>query len=407
MTTGSVNDRRSCIVCGGELFNMMLNLGDSPLANDFRRNRDEALELERFPLELIQCAGCMHVQLGYSVPDEKLWQGECGFYSSASSVVVAHSQAYADWIMSTMPKLARRFVVEIAANDGVLLAPLRQHGARVLGIDPAAGPVGVARGRGLEMRQQQFGAVVAQDVIEANGKASLILANNVIAHVEDLHDFMLGVDRLLAPDGYFVLEFQYLGDLLAGNQIDHVYHEHRSYFSLHALAQLISPYDLKILSAERIEMQGGSLRVVMARAGWPDHSVRAIARTEEAWIGLAHQGLQQRAEHIRNRLRDMLWRARHQDRIVAGYGASAKSTTLLNFCKVESGLISYFVDSTPTKVGRFTPGTGIPIVSPESDSRMPDIYLLAVWNYAREIMRRERGHFKGEWLVPIPVPVLL
>ena len=398
----------SCLVCHGELFNPMLDLGSSPLAADFRRDRQEALSLPRYPLQLDQCANCCHVQLGYVVPDALLWEGDYSFYSSASSPVVAHFEAYADWIASTMPRMARQGIVEIAANDGVFLRALRdRHGFTGLGVDPAPGPVAIARELGLQMRQQQFSAAVATDIVEAQGRAALIIASNVIAHVANPHEFMAGIDVLLEPEGILLLEFQYLGDLIAGNQIDHVYHEHRSFFSLTALQALFAPYGMRILSVIPTDMQGGSVRVVCSRFGWPDNSARMWLRNEEPWVGLAFQGLQQRADQIKRRLRQMLWTARDQKRIVAGYGASAKATTLLSFCDIGPELVRYFVDTTPAKVGRYSPGAAIPIVSPESDSRLPDIYLLTVWNYAREIMRRERGRFNGDWLVPIPVPVLL
>jgi methylation protein EvaC len=398
----------SCLICHGDIFNAVLDLGNSPLAADFRRDRQEALTLPRYELELDQCASCSHVQLGCVVPDELLWEGDYGFYSSASSVVVEHSQAYADWIMNTMPRLARDSVVEIACNDGVLLeALLKRSGVMGLGVDPAPGPVAAARERGLRVRQQAFSNPVAVDIVESQGHAALILANNVIGHVADLHDFMAGIDTLLAPHGMLVLEFQYLGDLLAGNQIDHVYHEHRSFFSLTALQHLLAAYQMRVLGVERVDMQGGSLRVVCSRFGWPDHSVRAMLRGEERWVGLAFQGLQQRADHIRARLREILWKAHDKHQIVAAYGASAKSTTLFSFCDIGADLVRYFVDTTPAKIGRYSPGAAIPIISPEADSRLPDIYLLTVWNYARQIMRRERTRFSGDWLVPIPVPVLL
>ena len=397
----------TCLICHGDMFNAMLDLGSSPIAADFRQDRQQALTLPRYPLELDQCSACGHVQLGHVLPDDLLW-GDYGFYSSASSVVVKHSQSYADWVMNTFPRLASDSVVEIACNDGVLLyALLERHGVMALGVDPAPGPVAVARDRGLCVRQQQFTNSVAVDIVEAQGQVALILANNVIGHVADLHEFMDAVETLLAPYGYLVLEFQYLGDLLAGNQIDHVYHEHRSFFSLTALQHLLAAHQMRPLGVDRVDMQGGSLRVVCSRFGWPDHSVKAMLRGEERWVGLAFQGLQQRADHIRARLREILWKAHDQHQIVAAYGASAKSTTLFSFCDITSDLVRYFVDTTPAKVGRYSPGAGIPIVSPESDSRLPDIYLLTVWNYARHIMRLERGRFSGDWLVPIPVPVLL
>ncbi len=404
-------------LCGGcrasrSQLSTVLDLGTSPLADEFQPTLEGAIGLERYPLELLYCDRCTLVQLGHVVDDEVLWGGDYGFYSSASSVVVQHSRAYAGWLMSRFaPEIADGLTVEIASNDGVLLKPLKAAGASVLGIDPAAGPVANALAAGVDTWQMGFGRETAFEIVERRGEASLIVANNVIAHVADLDDFIGGIDILLADGGAAVLEFQYVRDLLTGNQFDHVYHEHRQFFSLTSLARALAPHDLYPVDVEENAQQGGSLRVVIDRYG--DSETEAIHTTlrAEQYLDerLALGGLQLRAERIRERLRGTLQGMARDGLKVAGYGASAKSTTLLNFCGIGPELVPYFLDTTPTKIGRFTPGTGIPIVSPTLDSRMPDVHFLTVWNYLPEIIARERDFANrgGRWLVPIPAPVLI
>lgn len=403
--------RTQCGGCGsGAALTTVLDLGTSPLADEFRADRAEAVALDRYSLELLHCAACSLLQLGEVIDDAILWGGDYGFYSSASSVVVDHSARYAEWLMERFPRVARQLTVEIASNDGVLLGPLQAAGARVLGIDPASGPAANARARGIETWQEGFGRAVAHRIVSAHGQAGLIVANNVIAHVADLGDFAAGLSVLLHNDGVAVLEFQYVLDLLLGNQFDHVYHEHRQFFSLTSLTRVLAPHGLHPIDVEQNDMQGGSLRVTVAKLGWPSHATKRMLRAESRLDDpAAFGGLQVRAERARERLRDMLIRPSRAGLKIAGYGASAKSTTLLNFCGIGPELVPYFLDSTPTKIGRFTPGTGIPIVSPTMDSRQPDIHLLTVWNYLPQIMAREKAFTArgGRWLVPIPAPVLL
>lgn len=403
--------RTQCGGCGsGGALSTVLDLGRSPLADDFRDTREAAIALERWPLELLHCDACSLVQLGELVDDAILWGGDYGFYSSASSVVVEHSERYAEWLMQRFGRLARQLTVEIASNDGVLLKPLQDRGAFVLGIDPAAGPGAGALARGVETWQERFTRAAARKIVDQQGQAGLVVANNVIAHVADLQDFAAGLGVLLHNDGVAVVEFQYLPDLLLGNMFDHVYHEHRQFFSLTSLTRALAPHGLHPIDVEQHDMQGGSLRVTLAKLGHPSHAVRHLMQAESQLDAVgALGGLQVRAERIAARLRDMLYQAQREGLKVAGYGASAKSTTLLNFCRIDAELVPYFLDTTPTKVGRFTPGTGIPIVSPTMDSRRPDIHLLTVWNYLPQIMARERQFSDrgGRWLVPIPAPVLL
>lgn len=400
--------RTHCGSCQDDALIQVLDLGTSPLADDFPASPD--VVQKRYPLGLFRCYSCGLVQLTEVVPDEELWAGDYGFYTGSSWVAVQHQKTYAEWVMRDYPRLCKLGVLEIACNDGTMLRHFHEAGYPSLGIDPAAGPVANARDQGLEVLQEGFSSAAALRIVVERGHQGVVIANNVIAHVADLNDFVEGLSLVLHSHGVAIVEFQYVVDLITGNQFDHVYHEHRQFFSLTSLKNTLQRHGLSPFSVKQTSPQGGSLRVVIARDRFWDHSVNHLLR-DEGWLNQSHclDGLQGRADRIRSRLRTMLYQYKHEGKRVAGYGASAKSTTLLNFCNIGPDLIQYIVDTTPTKHGRYTPGTGIPIISPTADSRSPDVYVMFVWNYLPEVMRRETlfASQGGRWLVPIPAPVLL
>ena len=358
---------------------------------------------------LVTCAHCSLLQLTEIVDDAELWGGDYGFYTGSSWVAVQAQEAYADDLLWRYRDLTKGLVLEIACNDGSMLSRFAKAGCRTLCVDPAVGPTSKARQSGLDVIVKGFSEIVAEQVLCEYGYADLVVANNVIAHVADLDDFIAGLAAVMSPVGRLVVEFQYAADLITGNMIDHVYHEHRSFFSLTSLTHALGRHGLKPLDVQQTNPQGGSLRVHIGRTGdeAPSNSV-ALLLLEERWMrdpgSLA--GMQGRANRTRHRLRDLLWEQLRLEKRVAGYGASAKSTTLLNFCEIGPELVQYFIDSTPMKHGRFTPGTGIPIIDPRADSRAPDVYLCGVWNYFSQIMRRETS-FHGSWIVPVPLPVMI
>lgn len=403
-------NRITCGGCSSTNLHEVLDLGDSPLANDFPLTAADAATQSRYPLVLGRCYRCSLIQLMEIVPDEELWNSNYGFYISSSWVAVMQQEHYAKSLLDLYWNLAYDFTVEIACNDGSMLNVFKEARCRTLGVDPAIGPATKAQSKGLEVLVQGFGLATAQDIVLNYGQAGLIIANNVIAHVSNLDDFIMGMAHLLRRDGVAVVEFQYAADLITGNQIDQIYHEHRQFFSLTSLSRALARHDLEPVSVLQTSPQGGSLRVTVQHMGMgPADSSVSKLRAEEAWLLDEHAlaGLQGRANRIQHLLQDMLLALSKNKKHVAGYGASGKSTTLLNFCGIGPELVQYMVDSTPIKQGRYTPGTGIPIIDPKSDSRMPDVYLLTIHNYAGAVMSRERGLFQGHWLLPIPMPTML
>lgn len=395
--------RDRCGGCGADRLETFLDLGKTPLADRFPATLDEPEDT--WPLEVAVCTGCWLVQLLEVVPDEILW-ADYGFYSGASPSKVAEHEQLAAELLAAYPEQARRLTVEIACNDGDLLRHFADAGCKAVGVDPALGPARAAKERGLEVYIGPFTRAMGQTLADAKGKAGLVIARNVAAHVADLDDFFGGIADLLAPDGVAVVEVQYLADLLAGNQFDHVYHEHRFFFSLRSFAGVNVRHGLRVEQVRRTPAQGGSIQVVLRR-GAAGH---VMLRGEAKMVALldTFRSFQGRAEYVRIRLLELLAAEWKSARRVAGYGATAKSTTLLNFCGIGPETLEYVEDLTPAKIGRYTPGTHIPIVAPGERER-PDVFLLLSWNYLPGVLYRERAFLDdgGRFLVPIPVPVLL
>ena len=384
----------ACRSCGSTDLRGFLNLGDTPLADAFPRSGDK--RDRRYPLGLTVCNGCWLVQNTETVPDELLWTADYGFYTGASPSSIAYFADYAQWVKDRYGELTRGLVVEIASNDGTLL----RHFDDRLGVEPSANVAQAAIDAGVPTIIAPFGRAVAAGIAE---KASLIIANNVVAHVADLDDFLGGVASLLHKRGLAIFEFQYVGDLIAGNQFDHVYHEHRSFFGLRSFAAALHSRGLSIQSYIHTPAQGGSLRVVVQHGPSRD---RSWFKGED-WLArlFTYQSFGGRVTYIRERLLDLIDGEIASGRTVAGYAASAKSTTLLNYCGIGPDRLKSVVDLTPHKIGRLTPGTRIPIVA-EDDV---DTYLLLAWNYLPGILRRERAFIDrgGKFIVPIPTPMIL
>jgi hypothetical protein len=393
--------RTSCSACGHVELDQFLDLGQSPIADAYTATADEPVE--RYPLEVAVCGKCRLVQLLEVVDHEVLFGTGYSFYSSASPPLSAYHATYARDLLRRYPDLARRGVVEVGCNDGDLLRHFAGYPS--LGVDPADGPAASAVARGLDVLVRPFGLATAHDIRDRRGKAGIVVANHVLAHVADVADVLAGIRALLASDGIATVEVQYLPDLLVNNAFDLVYHEHRNFFSLSSLEQAAQRHGLFVAEARLTDRQGGSLRVTLSAAPRPSVVVDAL-RASERWLNNwgAYEGMQGRVERIRTRLINLILDEQGAGRTVAGYGAPAKATTLLNYCRLDSTLLRHCVDTTTAKQGRFIPGTGIPIVAPAEVTRRPATYVCLAWNYAGTIMRNNPG---PRWIVPIPAPVLL
>lgn len=403
--------RTTCSGCSSPNLRQFLDLGESPIADAYTTGPDDPSP--RYPLQVAVCDGCRLVQLLEVVDHETLFGTGYSFYTSASPPLSAYHQRYADDVLAVHGNLARRFTVEVGCNDGDLLRHFAAAGCVTLGVDPAGGPVAVARGRGLDVANVAFGEAVAQWVLAGNRRRpGLIVANHVLAHVADVSDMLAGIAVLLADDGVAMVEVQYLPDLLVNNAIDLVYHEHRNFFSLTSLTAAAARHGLHPVDAQLTDRQGGSLRVTFAKDRREPAPRVTDIRTREAWLEQpgTYDGMQGRAERIRTRLWDLLTAEKLAGRTVAGYGAPAKATTLLNFCGIDRQVLDFVVDTTAAKQGRHIPGTGLPIVSPNDPVvDKAEVLLLLAWNYLSTIVRDNTDFTAagGRWIVPIPSPVLL
>lgn len=398
--------RVMCGGCGGEELYQFLDLGKQPLADRFPGTPDD--HEDWYPLGAAVCTSCWLAQITEIVPDPVLFGADYAFSTGASPSAAAYFERWARWALSLFGDHARQLTVEVACNDGTLLRHFAAAGCPVVGVEPA-GPGAAARAAGLEVIAEPFTFDTAERIKDEHGPAGLVIACNVAAHVSDLFAFLSGIRKLIAPDGVAVVEFQYLPRLLAGGQFDHVYHEHRFFFSLDAFARACHQAGgLDILAVDHVAAQGGSLRVIIGH-GEPSPQVTALRGAEE-WLHTwkAYAGLQARADFAAAELRSMLAGLRQQRVTVAGYGASAKLSTLLNFAGIGPSLLSHVEDLTPGKAGRYTPGSRIPVVAP-GERPVPGAYLLGAWNYLGAIIRREREYLDGggKLIVPVPVPVIL
>lgn len=405
--------RTTCSGCGYNDLHTFLDLGLSPVADAYTAQAEEVSAA--YPLQLAVCTGCWLVQLLEVVDHETLFGTGYSFYSSASAPLSAYHKQYAEQVIAENTRYGLP-IIEVGCNDGDLLRHLDVAGtSRVLGVDPASGPVSVARERGLEVVEKPFSSAVARGLLNTLGmQAGVIIANHVLAHVEDVSDVLEGISLLLDLNGVAYIEVQYLPDLLTNNAFDLVYHEHRNFFTLSSLSKAAARWGLMPVDAQLTSRQGGSLRVkfMRSRTHWVDPSVSMI-RANERWLQDkgAYGGVQGRIDRIRDRLRDILRDFQQDGQKIIGYGAPAKATTLLNFCNIGSGILDCVVDSTPAKQGRYIPGTGLRIVAPSDvDLRDYDAALLLAWNYSDVIMRNNADFTTaqgGKWVVPIPAPVVL
>ncbi len=400
---------QKCRACHAELFDCFCDLGATPPANAYLKQAD-GKEIA-FPLCAYVCRSCFLVQLGQFQTPEEIF-GEYFYFSSCSESWIAHGKKYAEDIQKRLQLDSSNKVVEIASNDGYLLQHFLARQIPVLGIEPAANVAKIAIERGVPTISEFFGERLAQTLRDRGEKADLMIGNNVLAHVPDLHDFVEGFRCLLAPDGAITLEFPHLLNLIEQNQFDTIYHEHFSYFSLLSVEKIFEQHDLEIFDVEELSTHGGSLRVYLQHAGASrkiEERVDAL-RAKEHMFGLGYLktylAFNERAKMIRNRLVAKLQDLKKTGKSVVGYGAPAKGNTLLNYCKVNPDLLPFTVDVNPYKQGHFLPGSRIPIFGIEKIEEVrPDYVLVLPWNLKREITEQLSyiQNWGGKFLFPLSI----
>lgn len=397
---------RSCDSHDGKL---LLDLGLQPLANNLLRPEDLDKPEPKFPLRLAVCKSCWLLQITDLVPPVDLFS-EYLYFSSFSDALLNHSRQAVEQHIADFGLNARSHVVEIASNDGYLLQNFVKARIPCLGIEPAANIAKVALEKGIETVGEFFGREVAHKLATAGRQADLIIGNNVFAHAPYTNDFVAGLKTLLKPDGRIALEFPYAADLVEHTEFDTIYHEHVFYFTLTALQPLFARHGLTIFRVQRLPIHGGSLRLFAGHTGaHPVEKSVTDLLAEEARKGVSslayYEGFGNQVRAIREELVALLAKLKQAGKRIAAYGASAKGSTLLNFCAIGADVLDFVVDRSTYKQGRLTPGTHIPIAAPEELlTRRPDYTLLLTWNFAEEILAQQQAYREagGKFIVPIP-----
>ena len=380
-----------CRSCNSILDLTFLNLGISPIANDLielsRLNEKETL----YPLHVRTCRDCAFVQLPEIASREELFRSDYLYYSSYSTSWLKHSEEYAKKMIASLHLVESDLVMEIASNDGYLLQYFLQENVKVIGVEPAADVAKIAEKKGIPTIVNFFGKELANKLVQ-EFQPKLMVANNVLAHVPDIHDFIAGFSTLISPDGLITFEFPHLLNLIEGNLFDTIYHEHYSYLSITALLPIFSHHDLKIIDVEKIKTHGGSLRIFVARKSseWVvSEVVDAIVRQESEFDPRSEpiqEKLRLNTVNVKIDLLEELIKLKKEGKVVAAYGAAAKGNTLLNYAGIDSDLIAYVVDLNPHKQNKFLPGSRIPVVGLDYliESK-PDVLLVLPWNIAMEV----------------------
>ena len=399
-----------CRLCSCELRHTFVDLGMSPPCESYL----SAAELDAgetfYPLHVRICENCLLVQLPAYIPAEDIFS-DYAYFSSYSDSWVAHARRFVEDAARALDLGPGSFVVEVASNDGYLLQHSVARGIRSLGIEPAANVAEAARSRGIETEVMFLGEQAGLDVAARHGKADLVVANNVFAHVPDIVDFSKGLRALVADSGRVSIEIPHLLRLIEGNEYDTIYHEHFSYLSLLTAQRVLAAAGLTVVDIEELPTHGGSMRLwSVPSSGFVDvqPSVKQVL-TEEAAAGLdtleGHKGFAQQVATIRNDFVEFLVDCQRDGKRVAGYGAPGKGNTLLNHCGIRSDLMAFTVDRNPHKHGMFLPGTHIPIHPIERlAAERPDYVVIMPWNLRAEITGQLEyvRSWGGQFVVSLP-----
>jgi SAM-dependent methyltransferase len=398
-----------CRSCGSDKLEMVLSLGELPLANALLSDEELAQKEERFRLELVLCTACSLVQITETVPPEKLFRNYL-YFSSFSDTMLEHARALVERLISAEKLGPKSLVAEVASNDGYLLQYYAKAGVPVLGIEPARNIAKVAEEKGIRTVAEFFGENLARTLADEGERADVMHANNVLAHVADLNGFVEGFRVLLKDHGVAVIEAPYLKDFVDHCEFDTIYHEHLCYYSLTALDRLFSRHGLVIRDVERLEIHGGSLRIFVSHAAHAKKSeaVERLLAEEAAWgvdKPAFYREFAARVERLRAALREEVAKLRAQGKKIAAYGAAAKGCTLLNYFGIGHDQIDFVADRSTVKQGRTMPGVRIPVRAPEKLlEAQPDYVVLLTWNFADEILAQQAEYRKrgGKFIIPIP-----
>lgn len=401
-----------CRYCGFELKLPLVDLGSAPPSNAYLTEQKLKAPEKWFPLRVLVCEQCWLVQTEDFAQAHELFDAEYAYFSSFSSGWLAHSEHYVTDMVARLGLNADSHVLEVAANDGYLLQYVKARGIPCTGVEPTASTAAAARAKGIPIVQGFFGVRLAEALVAQGKQANLTAANNVLAHVPDINDFVSGFARLLKPQGVATFEFPHLFKLIAENQFDTIYHEHFSYLSLTAVNRIFATNGLSVFDVEEHPTHGGSLRVFAQRSDTGQHPRSAkihelLQREDQAGMSTAgyYAGFQAKTDKVKNDFLVFLLEARRQRKTVVAYGAAAKGNTLMNYAGLRPDLISFVADRNPAKQGKYMPGSRIPIVSEDRlQGVKPDYVVILPWNLKTEVIEQLNyiRSWGGQFVTAVP-----
>ncbi|HVC25885.1 MAG TPA: class I SAM-dependent methyltransferase [Acidimicrobiales bacterium] len=407
-------DVPTCRSCGAHELERFLSLGVTPLADALVSAERLGDDEDRYPLDVSFCPRCSLVQITTEVPPAKLFVDNYLYFSSFSDALLRHSREHAIDLVDAHGLGPHDLVVEVGSNDGYLLRSFAERGVPVLGIDPAPDQASAAIANGIPTITEFFGLEIAERLRDGGRRASVIVANNVMAHVPDLNGFVAGLGRLVSDDGVITIENPYVRDLIVHREFDTIYHEHHCYFSCTAIDALMRRNGLWLNDVTYFaDLHGGTLRWTVGPARSRSETVSRYLR-EEVESGLTaasyYRDFASQVEQVKTELLALLHGLRADGRRVAAYGAAAKGSTLVNYVGIGTDLVEYVVDRNDYKQGRYMPGTHQPIAHPDRllDDQ-PDYVLILAWNFADEIVSQQQEYLRrgGQFIVPLPSPRII
>ncbi len=402
---------RTCRFCNSRLSTVFVDLGNSPLANNYLTAAQLSTMEPFYPLCVYVCETCFLAQLEVFESPDRIF-ADYVYFSSYSDTWLEHARNYADIATRRFGLDSATQVIEVASNDGYLLQYFGAKGIPVLGIEPARNVAQAARTKGIPTLEEFFGKALAGQLVDDGVRADLLVGNNVLAHVPNLNDFVEGIKLVLKRDGVATLEFPHLMRLMAEIQFDTIYHEHFSYFSFFIVEKVFATHGLTVYDVEELPTHGGSLRIYVRNTDDSSKPIRPCVgdlRNREESAGLmnldTYLSFGEAVKEIKWNLLDFLIAVKRKGKSVVGYGAPAKGNTLLNYCGIATDFIDYTVDRSPHKQGRFLPGTHIPIHPPDRiKETKPDYLLILPWNLKDEIMH-QMAHIHewgGQFVIAMP-----
>ena len=399
----------ACRICRSKNLKKVISLGNTPLANSFLKKKDFTKE-KSFPLEVYFCTNC-HLSQLVDIVDKKVLFSDYVYFYSKMPTASEHFTDYAkDIIKRFIKNKKKELVLEFGSNDGILLKAFQDFGCKkVLGIDPAKNITKVANKNGIPTIADFFTEKLAKKILKDKGKAKVIIANNTFAHINDLHDVMKAITILLEENGVFVFEAPYLVDMFENLAFDSIYHEHLSYFSLSPLKHLFAGYGMEIIDVEITKRQGNSIRVFTSYANtYPVSKNFYVLLQKEKKMRLfdikKYHALSKKIEQTKNKLQKILTTLTKKNLRIAAYGAPARGNTLLNYCQIDSHFLDFATEELPSKIGYYTPGAHIPVISiDKARTNPPDYYLMLAWDYKDAILEKEKVFRRtgGKFIIPV------